>query len=105
MWPQAREALSGCDHQADALNCPRGRGMTLTQRTRLHREDISMRAQFLAFTFLAAIAASAASAQSPMTQFMSDKDIMALIEKAKAERKGDAAMVPLPILQLAPYKA
>jgi mannose-6-phosphate isomerase-like protein (cupin superfamily) len=72
--------------------------------TRPHRED-TMRAQFLAFTFLAAITASAAAGQTAMTQFMSDKDIMALIEKAKADRKGDAPMVPEPVLQLAPYKA
>ena len=64
-----------------------------------------MRVQFLAFTILAATFASGASAQQPTTQFMSEKDIMALIEKAKTERKGDAPMVPLPILQLAPYKA
>jgi len=64
-----------------------------------------MRAQFLAFTFVAAVAASAAAAQTPMTQYMSDKDIMALIEKAKADRKGDAPIVPEPVLQLAPYKA
>ena len=64
-----------------------------------------MRAQLLAFTFVAAVAASAASAQTAMTQYMSDKDILALIEKAKADRKGDAPMVPEPVLQLAPYKA
>ena len=64
-----------------------------------------MRAQFLAFTFLAAVAASGAAAQSPMTQFMSDKDVMALIEKAKAARKADAPMAAEPILLLAPYKA
>jgi mannose-6-phosphate isomerase-like protein (cupin superfamily) len=63
-----------------------------------------MRAHILAFAFLAATAASA-FAQSPMTQFMSDKDIMGLIEKAKADRKGEAPMVAEPILQLAPYKA
>ena len=64
-----------------------------------------MRAQCLAFTFVAAVAASAASAQSPMTQFMSDQQIMGLIEKAKDERKGDAPLVAEPILLLAPYKA
>jgi mannose-6-phosphate isomerase-like protein (cupin superfamily) len=64
-----------------------------------------MRAHFLAFTVVAAIAASAASAQSPMTQFMSDQQIMGLIDKAKAERKGDAPMVAEPVVQLAPYKA
>jgi mannose-6-phosphate isomerase-like protein (cupin superfamily) len=36
---------------------------------------------------------------------MSDKDIMGLIEKAKADRKGDAPMVAEPILLLAPYRA
>jgi mannose-6-phosphate isomerase-like protein (cupin superfamily) len=65
-----------------------------------------MRAQFLAFTFLAAVTASSAMAQTaPMTQAMSDKDIMGLIDKAKADRKGDAPMVAEPILLLAPYKA
>ena len=64
-----------------------------------------MRAQLLALTFVAAIAASAASAQTAMTQFMSDKDIMGLIEKAKADRKGEAPMVAEPVVQLAPYKA
>ena len=39
------------------------------------------------------------------TQFMSHKAILGLITKAKAERKGNAPMVPEPILQLAPYKA
>jgi len=67
-----------------------------------------MRAQFIAFTFLAATAASGAMAQqaaSPMTQFMSSKDITALVDKAKADRKGDAPLVAEPILLLAPYKA
>ena len=63
-----------------------------------------MRARILAFAVLAATASSAV-AQSPMTQVMSDKDIMGLIEKAKADRKGEAPMVAEPILQLAPYKA
>jgi mannose-6-phosphate isomerase-like protein (cupin superfamily) len=40
-----------------------------------------------------------------MTQFMSEKDIMALIDKAKADRKGDAPLVAVPIVVLAPYKA
>jgi len=63
-----------------------------------------MRAGILALAFLAA-AASSALAQSPMTQFMSEKDIMALIDKAKADRKGDAPLVAVPIVLLAPYKA
>jgi mannose-6-phosphate isomerase-like protein (cupin superfamily) len=63
-----------------------------------------MRAGILAFVFLVATASSAL-AQSPMTQFMSEKDIMALIDKAKADRKGDAPLVAVPIVALAPYKA
>ena len=58
------------------------------------------------FTFVAAVAASAASAQTAMTQFMSDKDIMGLIEKAKADRKGDAPAVSRAgFVLLRPYKA
>ncbi len=70
-----------------------------------------MRAPFLAFTVLAAAAAgfasnaSAQQAAHSATPFMSDKEIMALIDKAKADRKGDAPIVAEPILQLAPYKA
>src|ERR1700689_2959318 len=68
-----------------------------------------MRTQFLALTFLATATATGALAQSAappaMTAFMSDKDIMALVDKAKADRKGDAAVTAEPILQLAPYKA
>jgi mannose-6-phosphate isomerase-like protein (cupin superfamily) len=65
-----------------------------------------MRAQFLAFAFLAAATASAvAQTAPPLTQFMSDKDIMGLIDKAKADRKGDAPLVAEPILLLAPYRA
>lgn len=65
-----------------------------------------MRAQLLALTILAATFTSGALAQQPATtQYMSEKDIMALIDKAKADRKGDAPLVPEPILQLAPYKS
>ena len=67
-----------------------------------------MRAQFLAFTFFATIVASSAVAQQPappMKTFMSDKEIMGLIDKAKADRKGDAPLVAEPILTLAPYRA
>ncbi len=64
-----------------------------------------MRAPFLAVTILATTFASGALAQQATTQYMSDKDILALIDKAKAERKNDAPLVPEPILQLAPYKA
>ncbi len=66
-----------------------------------------MRAQFLAVTILAATATSGALAQQQPAPslFMSEKDILALVDKAKADRKGDAPLVPEPILQLAPYKA
>src|SRR5438045_4026963 len=65
-----------------------------------------MRAQLLAFAFFATTTAGAvAQSAPPVTQFMSDKDIMGLIEKAKADRKGDAPMVAEPILLLAPYRA
>jgi mannose-6-phosphate isomerase-like protein (cupin superfamily) len=67
-----------------------------------------MRASFLAIIGLVTVAASAASAQSTppsATAFMSDKDIMGLVDKAKADRKGDAPIVAEPILVLAPYKA
>ena len=40
-----------------------------------------------------------------MRTFMSDKEIMGLIDKAKADRKGDAPSVAEPILSLAPYRA
>jgi len=66
-----------------------------------------MRPQLLAFTFLAAMAASSALAQqaSPPKTFMNSKEIMGLIDKAKADRKGDAPLVAEPILSLAPYRA
>jgi mannose-6-phosphate isomerase-like protein (cupin superfamily) len=67
-----------------------------------------MRMQFFAAAVLATAAASAASAQqaaSPSTVFMSDKDIMALVDKAKADRKGEAPVTAEPILLIAPYRA
>jgi mannose-6-phosphate isomerase-like protein (cupin superfamily) len=66
-----------------------------------------MRAQFLAFTFLAAAIATNAYAQPApaMKTFMSSKEITGLIDKAKADRKGDAPLVAEPILTLAPYRA
>ena len=67
-----------------------------------------MRAQFLAFTFLATAVASGALAQQPApatNTFMNNKEIMGLIDKAKADRKGDAPLVAEPILSLAPYRA
>ncbi len=51
-----------------------------------------MRAQFLAFTFLATAAATSALAQQaaapPAKTFMNNKEIMGLIDKAKADRAG-----------------
>jgi mannose-6-phosphate isomerase-like protein (cupin superfamily) len=67
-----------------------------------------MRAQFLALTVISGIFASSAVAQQaapPMNTFMSSKEIMSLIDKAKADRKGDAPLVAEPILLLAPYRA
>ena len=66
-----------------------------------------MRMQLLAYTFAATVTASGAFAQTvaPPAAFMNDKEIMALVEKAKADRKGDAPTTAEPILQLAPYKA
>ena len=66
-----------------------------------------MRAQFLAFTILATALASSAVAQQaaapPLKTFMNNKEITGLIDKAKADRKGDAPLVPEPILGLAPF--
>jgi mannose-6-phosphate isomerase-like protein (cupin superfamily) len=67
-----------------------------------------MRMQFAASTVIVAIVASSAFAQQaapPLNTFMSNKDIMVLVDKAKADRKGDAPLVAEPILLLAPYKA
>jgi len=67
-----------------------------------------MRPQFIAFTFLTTIAASSALAQQaapPMNTFMNNKEIMGLIDKARADRTGDAPLVAEPILSLAPYRA
>jgi mannose-6-phosphate isomerase-like protein (cupin superfamily) len=67
-----------------------------------------MRMQFLAAALLAATASGALAQQGatpPATVFMSDKDIMALVDKAKADRKGEATVTAEPILLLAPYKA
>ena len=67
-----------------------------------------MRAQLLAFTFLASTVVLNASAQPaplPMKTFTSSSEVLGLIEKAKADRKGDAPLVAEPILSLAPYRA
>jgi mannose-6-phosphate isomerase-like protein (cupin superfamily) len=71
-----------------------------------------MRAQFLALSLLAATATSACVQQAlaqqaapPVQTFLNSKEIMALVDKAKADRKGDAPLVAEPILLLAPYRA
>ncbi len=66
-----------------------------------------MRSSSLAAALLAATAStvSAQQAAAPATAFMSEKDIMALVDKAKADRKGDAPVTAEPILLLAPYRA
>src|SRR5215813_3958667 len=67
-----------------------------------------MRAYSVAVAILATMLASSALAQQPTpapTTFMNNKDIMALVDKAKADRKGDAPLVAEPILSLAPYRA
>ncbi len=67
-----------------------------------------MRMQFLAAAFLATTASGALAQQAaaPLaTVFMSDKDIMALVDKAKADRKGEAPVTAEPILLLTPYRA
>ena len=68
-----------------------------------------MRTQLLALTFLVGVTGSTALVQAadapPMKTFMSSAEIMSLIDKAKADRKGDAPLVAEPILSLAPYRA
>ena len=68
-----------------------------------------MRVAFLALTFLFVALTSNALAQPaaapPITVFMSETDIMGLIGKAKADRKGEAPVTAEPILLLAPYRA
>jgi len=70
-----------------------------------------MRVQFVALTLsvltLSVPAATATSAQegAPPQTFLSNAQIMALVDKAKADRKNDAPLVAEPILTLAPYRA
>src|SRR6185503_19803088 len=59
-------------------------------------QEATMRAQFLALTCLATAFASGALAQPtapPMKTFMSSKEIMSLVDKAKADRKNNAPLV------------
>jgi mannose-6-phosphate isomerase-like protein (cupin superfamily) len=71
-----------------------------------------MRALLLAFLFLFAALSPDARGQmgggpapAAIKTFSSSSEVAALIAKAKAERKDGQAMVPLPILSLAPYRA
>ena len=67
-----------------------------------------MRTRLLALTLLAAVTVPAiaqAAEPAPMRTFMNNKEIMGLIDKAKAGRKGDAPLVAEPILLMAPYRA
>jgi mannose-6-phosphate isomerase-like protein (cupin superfamily) len=67
-----------------------------------------MRTRLFALTLIAAVSVPAiarAAEPAPMQTFMNNKQIMGLIDKAKAERKGDAPMVAEPILLMAPYRA
>jgi mannose-6-phosphate isomerase-like protein (cupin superfamily) len=71
-----------------------------------------MRAQFLALSLIATTTASvfvqqalAQQAAPPVQTFLNNKEIIALVDKAKADRKGDAPLVAEPILLLAPYRA
>ena len=64
-----------------------------------------MRNRIPALTFLAALAVPAISQSADPQMFMNHKEILSLIEKAKADRKGDAPLVAEPILSMAPYRA
>jgi len=66
-----------------------------------------MRSRILPLIFLAALAAPVVSqsADPAVQTFMNHKEILKLIDKAKADRKGDAPLVAEPILLMAPYRA
>src|SRR5689334_13888650 len=65
-----------------------------------------MRNPILAVALLAFAAPALSQSTEPAsTQFMSHKQIMGLVNKAKADRKGDAPLVAEPILLMAPYRA
>ena len=68
-----------------------------------------MRTTIATFTLFATVLGSDVSAQeaAPISKltFMNSKEIAGLIEKAKADRKGDAPQVSERILTLAPYRA
>ena len=59
----------------------------------------------VALMAFAAPAISQSAEPAPTQMFMSHKQIMGLVKKAKADRKGDAPLVAEPILLMAPYRA
>ena len=64
--------------------------------------------QLLVLAFLSGVIISTftqAAEPTPMRTFMDSKEIMGLIDTAKAERKGDAPLVSKSILMMAPYRA
>ena len=62
--------------------------------------------RILALAFVAASAVPViCRSADPVTQFMSHAEIMRLVDKAKADRKGDAPLVAEPILLMPPYRA
>lgn len=64
-----------------------------------------MRNRILALAFVAILTVPAVSRSADQQMFMSHKEIMSLVDKAKADRKGDAPLVAEPILLMAPYRA
>lgn len=67
-----------------------------------------MRNRLIGLTLLAALAVpviAQAAEPAPMRMFMNNKEIIGLIDKAKADRKGNAPIVIEPILSMAPYRA
>ncbi len=65
-----------------------------------------MRNRLLALALLAAISFSTLAQTPPAPRmFMNNKDILGLVDKAKADRKGNAPIVVEPILFMAPYRA
>src|SRR3984893_3145192 len=91
--------LAPCNDSGGCLPIP--------SSTRLIIGGTLMRAQFLAFTFLATVVASSALAQQaaspPAKTFMNNKEIRGRVDKAKAARRGAPPRVAEPILSLAPY--
>src|SRR5215831_3964635 len=71
----------------------------------LRSQEDPMRSRIPALIFLATLAVPAISQSAEPQMFMNHKEIVSLIDKAKADRKGDAPLVAEPILLMAPYRA